>query len=778
MACVSTNTDSGRAPVTCNKYDALGRMTELWAGSTLNPSAPCDLSGADPDLKKQTAVVTNDFGWKVKETDPLGHVWTWSYDRFGNVTEATDAKNQKTQMVWGYGHQLQSRIVRDANGNVYRTETFTRNALGQPTRVEARDAAGNLIAGQETAFDAAHRVTRLTDLRPGTSARARSFAWSPGGMLNTMQDQNGARTDYLYDPVGNLIGIWGPNFDYLAFTHDAGGRLTEKWDPNGVNSQYEWNPDNTLARLANRVAFDDSHTISVHEYDYDALGRRQTATDKAGTLTLPAQNDTYAYDALDNRTRKTVNGVDQYAIFDAANQLVELRSGSPTGALAFAFVYDANGNLTMKCEGTGVSRAPTTCSGSIVSYFTWNPDDQLIGFNKLSLSETYQYDHLGRRISKMSNGVTTYYRYNGDDIDAEYSATWSETARYVHGPNTDDPLMRLTGNTSDPSATAIYYHQDGINSIVATSDQAGNIVAAQVFDAWGNKVQASGMIAQYGYTGREPDQTGLIYYRARYYDPALGRFISRDPAGMPDGVNRYSYVNNDPVNFTDPSGQFCVPCAFAAGGALVNVAMQGVQDYRAGKLSSAGTYLGAASSGAAGGLALLYGGGVATTVAYGSAGALLGNTVQQRIDIATGAQKGGYSVRSAVTATVAGGAAAGVLKPFAGVIKPRYASTAQGLMTKYVNGTISQVAPKTAAKMVPSVMVRENTVPEGLLSDALQNGANQVRSTPANGNGNAYTGSNSGSQNMASFAQLSAPQSPTLGSGNYSSGGFSMLRSK
>ncbi|MES2369762.1 MAG: hypothetical protein V4554_09800 [Pseudomonadota bacterium] len=130
--------------------------------------------------------------------------------------------------------QLQSRTVRDANGTVYRTETFTRNALGQPTRVEARDAAGNLIAGQETAFDAAHRVTRLTDLRPGTQAKARSFAWSPGGMLNTMQDQNGARTDYLYDPVGNLIGIWGPNFDYLAFTHDAGGRLTEKWNPNGI----------------------------------------------------------------------------------------------------------------------------------------------------------------------------------------------------------------------------------------------------------------------------------------------------------------------------------------------------------------------------------------------------------------------------------------------------------------------------------------------------------------------------------------------------------------
>ena len=128
----------------------------------------------------------------------------------------------------------------------------------------------------------------------------------------------------------------------------------------------------------------------------------------------------------------------------AANQLVELRNGSPTGALAFASVYDANGNLIQKCEGTGVSRTTTTCSGSTVSSFTWNPDDQLIAFYKPGVSESYQYDQAGRRIAKTSNGVTTYYRYNGDDIDAEYSATWSETARYVHGPNTDDPLMRLT----------------------------------------------------------------------------------------------------------------------------------------------------------------------------------------------------------------------------------------------------------------------------------------------------------------------------------------------
>lgn len=125
----------------------------------------------------------------MKETAPLGHVWTWTHDRFGNVLEATDARNQKTQLVWAHGHQLQSRTVRNANGSVYRTETTTRNLLGQPTRVEARDGSGTLIAAQDTAFDAAHRVARLTDIRPGAYDKTRAYDWSPGGLLDTMEDQ-------------------------------------------------------------------------------------------------------------------------------------------------------------------------------------------------------------------------------------------------------------------------------------------------------------------------------------------------------------------------------------------------------------------------------------------------------------------------------------------------------------------------------------------------------------------------------------------------------------
>ena len=125
-----------------------------------------------------------------------------------------------------------------------------------------------------------------------------------------------------------------------------------------------------------------------------------------------------------------------------------------------------------------------------------------------------------------------------------------------------------------------------------------------------------------------------------------------------------------------------------------------------------------------------------------------------------------------------GGAAAGVLKPFVGILTPSYSSTAQGLLTKYANGTISQVAPQTAFKMVPSMMVRENTIPEELLGNAFTNTANQFLSNTAP----SYTPP-APTQSLPSFTTL--PPSNIFSNsicftcvGSYSSGGSGTLRSK
>ena len=98
---------------------------------------------------------------------------------------------------------------------------------------------------------------------------------------------------------------------------------------------------------------------------------------------------------------------------------------------------------------------------------------------------------------------------------------------------------------------------------------AGMASATQRFDAWGNVIAASGSIPTYGYTGREPDASGLIYYRARYYHPGLGRFISRDPIGLQGGINPYAYADGNPVLFNDPSGLLAKQAAFLRSATVV-----------------------------------------------------------------------------------------------------------------------------------------------------------------------------------------------------------------
>lgn len=330
------------------------------------------------------------------------------------------------------------------------------------------------------------------------------------------------------------------------------GRRTEKWYPNGANTRYYWNDDSTQRQIVNRLY--DGTLVSQNEYVYDEVGNRKTATEKVGTHTTPAQSQAFGYDPLNNRTYKTdVNTGTNYYIYDAANQLKEIRQTTATGTLIGALVHDDNGNLIKKCEGGSITASATACTGTIVTSLSYDVYNRLIqvaksGNNTLS----FDYDHQGRRISK-SPGLglpTRNYLYDGDNLYGDY-ASWTNPPSYlyVHGPNTDEPLIRLL----DGVATPYFYHQDGLGSVVALTTLSG-INAAQLFDAWGNRITSGSAIPQYGYTGREPEYNGLIYYRARHYDPSIGRFIQRDPIGFRGGLNFYAYVRNNPVNFTDPNG--------------------------------------------------------------------------------------------------------------------------------------------------------------------------------------------------------------------------------
>ncbi len=525
-------------PVTTYNYNTLGNLVRVDAGRT-------DSTGTNPVSDLVATQITyqyDDFGRKLKETDPLGKFSTFVYDVNNNVTTMTDAKGQVTGYTWDYGHQMRTRT--NTAGNT----TYTRNPLGQIV------TAGTPEATYSYTYDPAHRLNTFTDSRGNKTL---TYNYSPGGLLNWMKDSDGNRTDYLYDPVGRLSGIWAANLDYVTFGYDPGGRLTEKWFPNGITASYSYNADNSLKQVANRTS--SSAIISQHDYIYDGVGNRNSHTEKIATTTTSysylydelnrltqvsngtaSQQENYGYDPLNNRTIKQVNAtapVITAYVYDAANQLKEIRQDSQTGPLLASMLYDYNGNMYQKTEG-----ATTTT-------LTYDALNRLAQVDKTGIeTQTYDYDDQGRRIKKTVGATVNNYLYNGPDIYGEYAGWTSASAIYTHGPNTDDPIIRAT------ESAAQYYHQDGLGSVVALSNNTGGTDGTQRFDVWGNVLASTGAIPQYGYTGREPDETGLVYYRARYYDPAIGRFTQRDPIGLKGGINPYAYVNGNPVNLVDPTG--------------------------------------------------------------------------------------------------------------------------------------------------------------------------------------------------------------------------------
>jgi RHS repeat-associated protein len=207
-------------------------------------------------------------------------------------------------------------------------------------------------------------------------------------------------------------------------------------------------------------------------------------------------------------------------------------TSSATGG---SYSYDANGNLLTKSDSTENW------------VYTWNALNQL---TKVTLNGStaaqFTYDPVGRRVQKVAGAATTNFTYDGPSILRQVSGV--TTLTYVNGLGIDEPLAFDTGTALS------FYHADALGSIVAMTNGAGTVTQTMQYDAYGNLQPSSG-VSGYSFTGRDWDpETNLYYYRARYYDPTLGRFLSEDPIGPNGGLNFYAYVLENPVKLRDPFG--------------------------------------------------------------------------------------------------------------------------------------------------------------------------------------------------------------------------------
>jgi len=180
---------------------------------------------------------------------------------------------------------------------------------------------------------------------------------------------------------------------------------------------------------------------------------------------------------------------------------------------------------------------------------------------------TYVYDAAGRRIEKQYDGVTVLkYVYDGDHCIAEYDGNNNLRRKYIYGPGVDEPICM--GEATGAYAGTYYYHFDALGSVVALTNSSGNTVQVYEYDVYGQVGSSDpNHPNRFLFTGREFDkETGLYYYRARYYNPQIGRFLQTDPVGYGAGMNLYAYCGNGAVNWGDPSGlDPCDPCKPAAG---------------------------------------------------------------------------------------------------------------------------------------------------------------------------------------------------------------------
>jgi RHS repeat-associated protein len=552
-------------------YDLAGQVIcrfQGWNGAT--PAQVGDCTNWKPTNYAGSGPVRESFadpsggyslnGKPLRLTDADGNVSTNVYDGFDRLSQlimpgAAAGSAAACHVPWSVGDNCE---LYGYDGNDFQTSKQNRSGRAvsivpdamnrERTRIVPNNAQGNYARTVSKTYDLVGRLA--TASVSGADTQSLNYSYDTAGRLQTAADSVLGSIGYTYDANSNRTQItWPGSAYYVSFAFDALNQLC-KVKENATTTCAASDPVSSL----------------VARYTWDSLARRQSIAFGNGLTTSWTYYNNGGINTINHVIgAKSVslafsrNQVDQItsqgvAVADSTNAMTpDSFVFTPGSGAAAAYVptslnqyssvagvlqgYDTNGNLT----GDG-------------SYTYQYDEENRLRSASGANSVTYHYDPLGRRQSKTVNGTVTQFLSDDQEEIAEYSGSGTLLRYYINGHSMDEHLAQV-----EAGGTHYYLAINHQGSVLATSDGAQNVATVN-YGPFGESSSANTGVA-FRYTGRRLDaETGLYYYRARYYSPVNGRFLQTDPVGFKDDLNLYAYVYNDPLNRTDPSGKSrCTP---------------------------------------------------------------------------------------------------------------------------------------------------------------------------------------------------------------------------
>jgi RHS repeat-associated protein len=520
------------------------------------------LSMTDP--AGQSTVWTYDGADRIQTvTDAESRQWVTSYDAVGRINQITNPLNIISDFrTYTPNGRLATMLDSLSNTTQYTYDGFDRGdkmiyADGTFEQCSSYDATDNILtyltrSGNSIIFtydDLNRLVTKAPSGQPVCT-----FTYDLAGrMLQASKptvagDPSSGTIEFLFDTAGRPVGEQYPDGKVVALKLDSNGNSVRMTWPDGFYVERVYDALNRLTDLQ----LNGSSTSAV-SITYNDLSQRTSLTYGNGATVVytpsisgevtsithnfvgTAVTYNYTYNAVHEPVSVGVSdnsylyypiaGTETYDTADSVNNYPKVNG--------ITYTYDGNKNL----EGDGIWT------------YSYDTENHLTSAVNGVTTVILYYDPLGRQARKDA-GMSQRFIYSVGERIADYNVTSGNLeTRYVKGASADEVMFQI-----DVSGNISYLHSDAINSVIATSDGSGAVTNKNGFGPYGETTLLSG--SSIGYTGQRFDsETGLYYFKARYYSPRLGRFLQPDPIGYTGHAqNLYTYVGNSPLRYVDPWG--------------------------------------------------------------------------------------------------------------------------------------------------------------------------------------------------------------------------------